>query len=103
MKQCSNVINIESKKSQAQLESDTDAESWQTLAEVTLVSILSFNQRLAGETERSLLHEYNKRSTDNLSVKDIADSGPILSVFFVLIVHSELKCVHPGFPVAFIF
>jgi len=36
-------------------------------------------------------------------VKDIADSGPILSVFFVLIVHSELKCVHPGFPVAFIF
>ena len=29
--------------------------------------------------------------------------GPILSVFFALIVHSELKSVHPGFPVAFIF
>ena len=28
---------------------------------------------------------------------------PILSVFFALIVHSELKSVHPGFPVAFIF
>ena len=31
------------------------------------------------------------------------DAGPILSVFFALIVHSELKSVHPGFPVAFIF
>ena len=30
-------------------------------------------------------------------------SGPILSVFPALIVHSELKSVHPGFPVAFIF
>jgi len=29
--------------------------------------------------------------------------GPILSVFSALIVHSELKSVHPGFPVAFIF
>jgi len=29
--------------------------------------------------------------------------APILSVFFALIVHSELKSVHPGFPVAFIF
>ena len=28
---------------------------------------------------------------------------PILSVFPALIVHSELKSVHPGFPVAFIF
>jgi len=28
--------------------------------------------------------------------------GPILSVFFALIVHSELKSVHLGFPVAFI-
>jgi len=27
--------------------------------------------------------------------------GPILSVFPALIVHSELKSVHPGFPVAF--
>jgi len=32
-----------------------------------------------------------------------SESGPILSVFFALIVHSELKSVHPGFPVAFIF
>jgi len=31
------------------------------------------------------------------------EAGPILSVFFALIVHSELKSVHPGFPVAFIF
>ena len=30
-------------------------------------------------------------------------AGPILSVFFALIVHSELQSVHPGFPVAFIF
>jgi len=30
-------------------------------------------------------------------------SAPILSVFSALIVHSELKSVHPGFPVAFIF
>jgi len=29
--------------------------------------------------------------------------GLFLSVFFALIVHSELKSVHPGFPVAFIF
>jgi len=29
--------------------------------------------------------------------------GPILSVFPALIVHSELKNVHLGFPVAFIF
>ena len=29
--------------------------------------------------------------------------GPILSVFPALIVHSELKSVHPGFLVAFIF
>jgi len=28
---------------------------------------------------------------------------PILSVFPALIVHSELKSVQPGFPVAFIF
>ena len=32
-----------------------------------------------------------------------APSGPILSVFPALIVHSELKSVHPGFPVAFSF
>ena len=30
-------------------------------------------------------------------------AGPILSVFFAPIVYSELKSVHPGFPVAFIF
>jgi len=29
--------------------------------------------------------------------------APILSVFAALIVHSELRSVHPGFPVAFIF
>jgi len=31
------------------------------------------------------------------------EPGPILSVFPALIVHTELKSVHPGFPVAFIF
>ena len=30
-------------------------------------------------------------------------TGPILSVFPALTVHSELKSVHPGFPVAFLF
>ena len=30
-------------------------------------------------------------------------AGPIPSVFSALIVHSELKSVHPGFRVAFIF
>jgi len=30
-------------------------------------------------------------------------AGPILSVFPALIVHPELKSVHPGFPVTFIF
>jgi len=33
----------------------------------------------------------------------VREAGPILSVFSALIVHSELKSVHPGFPVAFIF
>ena len=33
----------------------------------------------------------------------VSTTGPILSVFPALIVHSELKSVHPGFPVAFIF
>ena len=35
--------------------------------------------------------------------RDWFRSGPILSVFPALIVHSEFKSVHPGFPVAFIF
>jgi len=34
---------------------------------------------------------------------DSVTSVPILSVFRALIVHSELKSVHAGFPVAFIF
>ena len=36
-------------------------------------------------------------------IKRYKRPGPILSVFSALIVHSELKSVHPGFPVAFIF
>jgi len=35
-------------------------------------------------------------------LKLLSTAGPILSVFPALIVHSELKSVHPGFPVAFI-
>ena len=37
------------------------------------------------------------------SVPESSTLRPILSVFPALIVHSELKSVHPGFPVAFIF
>jgi len=41
---------------------------------------------------------------DNLILACILYSPvPILSVLPALIVHSELKSVHPGFPVAFIF
>jgi len=36
--------------------------------------MILFNHRRAGEAERLLLSEYNKRTTDNLSVTDIADS-----------------------------
>ena len=36
-------------------------------------------------------------------IRNCLQSVPILSVFPALIVHSELKSVHPGFPVAFIF
>jgi len=36
-------------------------------------------------------------------ISTVRPAGPILSVFPALIVHSELKSVHPGFPVAFIF
>ena len=44
------------------------------------------------------------RQTDGQTRTDtVLLPGPILSVFFALIVHSELKSVHPGFPVAFIF
>ena len=42
----------------------------------------------------------------NCEVQDLlleVVAGPILSVFPALIVQSELKSVHPGFPVAFIF
>jgi len=37
------------------------------------------------------------------SSSGLEPAGPILSVFPALIVHSELKSVHPGFSVAFIF
>ena len=39
----------------------------------------------------------------NLYCYLVSLAGPILSVFPALIVHSELKSVHPRFPVAFIF
>jgi len=52
----------------------------------------AFNGPLSGTTRVS---RYQKGKT-NLA-------GPILSVFFALIVHSELKSVHPRFPVAFNF
>ena len=37
------------------------------------------------------------------ALQSVINCRPILSVFSALIVHSELKSVHPGFPVAFIF
>ena len=43
----------------------------------------------------------NHASTPPLSF--LQATGPILSVFPALIVYSELKSVHPGFPVAFTF
>ena len=63
----------ERKKCEADLESDTDEESWLTLAKVTLVSMILFNRRRAGQADRLLLSEYKKRNKDNLPVKDIAD------------------------------
>ena len=44
-----------------------------------------------------------RRAYDQHTNMQTAEPGPILSVFPALIVHSELKSVHPGFPVAFIF
>ena len=35
--------------------------------------------------------------------RSVYSAAPILSVLPALIVQSELKSVHPGFPVAFIF
>jgi len=65
-----------------------------------------FNGPFSGTTHVS---RYQKGKT-NLDFTEARDSewqwqqpGPILSVFPTLIVHSELKNVHPGFPVAFIF
>jgi len=45
----------------------------------------------------------NKISEGDLEQKKHLSAVPILVVFPALIVHSELKSVHPGFPVAFIF
>jgi len=45
---------------------------------------------------------HRKRGSQCLIIT-LASPVPILSVFPALIVHSELKSVHPGFPVAFIF
>ena len=42
-------------------------------------------------------------NTCRQSTYNRSQPGPILSLFPALIVHSELKSVHPGFPVAFIF
>ena len=49
------------------------------------------------------LHERQRQRSDAGARKNRFVPGPILSVFPALIVHSELKSVHPGFPVAFIF
>jgi len=41
--------------------------------------------------------------TARVGERKVDRSAPILSVFPALTVHSELKSVHPGFPVALIF
>ena len=51
-------------------------------------------------------HHRRLRPCSNTSTTNNANRfmpAPILSVFPALSVHSELKSVHPGFPVAFIF
>jgi len=53
--------------------------------------------------KRQYNSEFRKEWAYFCNEKFIRTAGPILSVFPALIVHSELKSVHPGFPVAFIF
>ena len=51
-----------------------------------------------------VLHNNNNNNDDLLRTASLdTTAGPILSVFPALFVHSELKSVHPGLPVAFIF
>jgi len=54
-------------------------------------------------TRRNWVSRAPTTSNSSTSVVQFRLPGPILSVFPALIVHSELKSVHPGFPVAFIF
>ena len=65
-----------------------------------------FNSPFSGTTHVSR-YQKGKTNLDFTAAKDSEwqwqQPGPILSVFPTLIVHSELKNVHPGFPVAFIF
>ena len=60
--------------------------------------------RLCDEHEhRHLARCATDQHTRFIAVSVLKRCRVILSVFFALIVHSELKSVHPGFPVAFIF
>ena len=63
------------------------------------IYVLCFCAATDFSVNKDLYHNYN--NTNN--VRETSYTGPILSVFPALIVHSELKSVHPGFPVAFIF
>ena len=45
----------------------------------------------------------DNRAGSHIPIFFLPKPVPILSEFPALIVHSELKSVHPGFPVAFIF
>ena len=49
------------------------------------------------------VHDVSDVTRRQMAVAGFYPPGPILSVFSVLIVHSKLKSVHPGFPLAFIF
>jgi hypothetical protein len=50
------------------------AENWQNLARVTLVAIIIFNRRRAGEAERLLVSDYERRNKNPLGIQDIAES-----------------------------
>ena len=50
-----------------------------------------------------VLITFRDADISNMDITENTNAVPILSVFPALIVHSELKSVHPGFPVGFIF
>jgi len=64
---------------------------------VVVVVVVQPSEQQAAGTNRLAMYDFL------LNIANRHTPGPILSVFPAQIVHSELKSVHPGFPVAFIF